>query len=198
MTKTDAVLAAEAQATDAMVDLETLGKQPYAPLLSIGACAFTLMDDEPITDLFYQAINLESCIELGMRPDGDTIKWWAKQEEAARSRAFNDPEQVSLPLALDAFTDWYNSRPMRVWGNSARFDCGLLEAAYKLCRKEVPWQWWNEGCYRTVKNLPGARSVALQRYGTHHNALDDAISQAVHLRSIYRALKLSPEAAAAA
>ena len=183
-----------ADATDAMVDLETLGKAPYAPILSIGACAFT-MGYEPIIDTFYQAVNLESCMELGMRPDGDTIKWWAKQEEAARSQAFHDPEQVSLPLALDAFTDWYNSRPMRMWGNSARFDCGLLEAAYKLCRKEVPWQWWNEGCYRTVKNLPGARSVALQRYGTHHNALDDALSQAVHLRSIYRALGLSKVAA---
>lgn len=197
MTETQTLVTAEANATDAMVDLETLGRQPYAPILSIGACAFT-MDDSPITDLFYQAVDLESCMELGMRPDADTIRWWVKQSEDARLRAFHDPEAVTLPLALDAFTDWFNSRPMTTWGNSARFDCGLLEAAYKVCRKEVPWQWWKEGCYRSVKNLPGARSVALQRYGTHHNALDDAISQAIHLRSIYRALKLSPEAAAAA
>jgi 3' exoribonuclease, RNase T-like len=176
--------------TDAMVDLETLGTAPYSPVLAIGACAFSI-DDSPIVDLFYQAVDLESCLELGMRASGSTIKWWMQQEEDARAQAFNDVEQVKLPLALDAFTDWWASRPMSVWGNSARFDCGLLEAAYKVCNKELPWDWRAERCYRTVKNLPGARSVALQRYGTHHHALDDAISQAQHLRSIYRALGLS-------
>lgn len=182
--------------TDLMADLETMGTQPYAPILSIGACAFRLDNDDPITDLFYQAVDLESCLELGMRPSGATIKWWMQQEDAARSRAVHDPEQVALPLALDAFTEWVNSRPLAVWGNSARFDCGLLEAAYKVCHKQVPWEYWKERCYRTVKNLPGANSIALQRIGTHHNALDDAVSQALHLRSIYRALGLNPATAA--
>jgi DNA polymerase III epsilon subunit-like protein len=181
----------------AMVDLETLGTQPFSPILSIGACAFS-MDDEPIVDVFYQPIDVESCLELGMRPSGDTIKWWMQQEEGARASAFHDPEQVTLPLALDAFTDWINSRPLIVCGNSTRFDCGLLEAAYKVCRKEVPWQWWKEGCYRAIKNLPAARGIKLERFGTHHNALDDAISQAVHMRKIYRALGLTQVAAAAA
>lgn len=176
-------------ATDAMVDLETLGTHPYAPILSIGACAFT-MDESPIDDLFYQAVDLESCIDLGMRPSGPTIMWWMQQADEARIRAFNDPAAVKLPIALDAFTDWLNSRPLSVWGNSARFDCGLLEAAYKVCNKELPWSWWKEGCYRTIKNLPGAKRIPLERFGTHHNALDDAISQAVHLRKLYRALGL--------
>lgn len=184
-------------ATDVMVDLETLGRNPYAPILSIGACAFTF-DDEPIADTFYVAIDIASSIDLGLRPDGDTIKWWAKQEEAARSRAFNDPDAVSLPLALDAFTEWMHSRPVDVWGNSARFDLGLLEAAYKACRKEVPWEWWRECCYRTMKRLPGAKQTPLERFGTHHNALDDAISQAVHLRKLYRALGLTQQVATAA
>lgn len=181
----------------AMVDLETMGTQPYAPILSIGACAFS-MDGEPIADLFYQTVTLESCLELGMRPDAGAIEFWMGQPEGAKQGWLKNPNAVTLPLALDAFTDWWNSRPMSMWGNSARFDCGLLEAAYKLCRKEVPWSWWKEGCYRTVKNLPGARSVALQRYGVHHNALDDAISQAYHLRDIYRTLKLSPQTDAVA
>lgn len=177
--------------TECMVDLETLGTQPFSPILSIGACAFRLDEDGPIADVFYQAVDLESCLELGMRPSGGTVKWWMQQDEAARARAFHDPEQVKLPLALDAFTDWLNSRPLNLWGNSARFDLGLLEAAYKLCNKEVPWQFWNESCYRTVKKLPGAKGVPLVRYGTHHNALDDAISQAVHLRQLYQKLGLT-------
>lgn len=175
--------------THAMVDLETMGTAPYAPLVAIGACAFRLDDGEPIDDVFYQAIKLDSCLELGMRPSGGTIEWWMKQSPEARA-VFDDPDAVTLPMALDAFTDWLQSRPLKLWGNSARFDMGLLEAAYKVCNKVVPWQFWNECCYRTIKNLPAAKAVTLQRVGTYHNALDDAISQALHLRAINQQLQL--------
>lgn len=185
-----------AEPTDVMIDLETLGKAPFSPILSIGACAFRF-DDVPVADTFYQAIDIESCLKLGMKPDADTLKWWLQQDVDARGAAFFDVEQVSLPLALDAFTDWLASRPMKLWGNSARFDLGLLEAAYKVCGKEVPWEFWNERCYRTVKNLPGAKAVQLTRFGVHHNALDDAIAQVAHLRDLYRALGLSEETNAA-
>ena len=173
-----------------MVDLETLGTQPYAPLLSIGAVAFTF-DDEPILDVFYQPITLESCLELGMRADAGAIEFWMEQSQEARE-VFRTGGRVKLPNALDAFTDWWGSRPMYLWGNSARFDCGLLEAAYKACRKEIPWEWWKERCYRTVKGLPGA-GLKLVRHGTHHNALDDALSQALHLRELYKKLGFKHE-----
>jgi exodeoxyribonuclease VIII len=181
------------EATHLMIDLETLGTEPFAPIVSIGACTFYLGEPpagtEPIADCFYQVIDVESSLELGMRPSGSTLKWWMQQSDAARA-VFDEPQAVSMPVALDAFTDYVNSRPLQVWGNSARFDCGLLAAAYKACNKELPWQYWNERCYRTVKNLPGANSIAVQRVGTHHNALDDAITQALHLRSVHQALGL--------
>jgi hypothetical protein len=176
--------------TEVMIDLETLGTEPGAPILSIGACAFGF-DDSPIADTFYRAVDLESCLQFGMRPSALTIKWWMQQEVAARDRAFSDVEAVPLAVALCDFSAWYNGRDLDVWGNSARFDLGLLEAAYKLCAFNVPWKFWQERCYRTAKSLPGARAVPLERIGTHHNALDDAVSQAMHLRGIYRVLGLS-------
>jgi exodeoxyribonuclease VIII len=42
-----------------------------------------------------------------------------------------------------------------------------------------PWRHWNDRCYRTVKSL--YPDVKLERVGTHHNAVDDAESQARHL-----------------
>src|ERR1700731_2020740 len=112
------------------------------------------------------------------------------QQNAEAQEVFTDPEAVTLPLALDAFTDWMNSRPYTLWGNSASFDCGLLADAYKACGKEIPWRFYREGCYRTIKNLSGARDVKLDRIGTHHNALDDAISQAQHMQLICKKLNL--------
>lgn len=177
-------------ATDAMVDLETLGTQPYSVILSIGACAFRF-DDAPIEDQFYQTIDLESSLSLGLRISADTLRWWMSQSDAAREAAFGRVGDVSLPLALDAFTDWLDSRPLSLHGNSARFDMGLLEAAYKVCNKEVPWKWSKEGCYRTMKNLPGVKAaVPFRAPAVAHHALYDALAQAEHLRAIYKHLQL--------
>lgn len=176
-------------ADQAMVDLETMGTDPFCPILSIGACAFRMDTKTPIVDTFYQAITLDSCMDLGLRPKASTMLWWFGREKAAQAVMF-DEKATTLPLALDAFTDWWQSRPMAIWGNSARFDCGILMAAYQVCNKQVPWPFWNERCYRTIKTLPGASEVAMKRIGTHHNALDDALSQAAHLRQIMKHLNL--------
>lgn len=176
-----------------MVDLETLGTEPFSPILSIGACRFYMEMEKPISttpddDTFYQAITLESCFEVGLRPSAGTIVWWMGQTKGAQ-QVFTDPNAVALPVALDAFTDWLNSRPDEVWGNSARFDLGLLSAAYKACGKRDPWVHWKERCYRTMKSLPEVAGITIPRVGTHHNALDDAMSQALHLRFIMSALR---------
>lgn len=173
-----------------MVDLETLGTDPYSPVLSIGAVRFRF-DDEPfaVEDTFHQVISLESCMELGLRPSASTISWWMQQSAEARS-IFTPNVGLPLPNVLDNFTDWWGSRPDEIWGNSISFDGGILKDAYRVCKKEVPWAFWKERCYRTMKSLPAVQDVSFERIGTHHNALDDALSQALHLREIYKALGL--------
>jgi DNA polymerase III epsilon subunit-like protein len=176
------------QGVEVMIDLETMGTDPYSPILAIGAVRFIADETTYPMPPFYQAITLESCLEVGLRSKADTILWWMKQSSEAK-RVFEDPQAVSLPLALDAFTDWWGARPDRPWGNSASFDLGLLRDAYKACGKTAPWLqstygFANERCYRTLKSLPGMEAFKLQRKGTHHNALDDAISQAHHCRNM--------------
>lgn len=68
---------------------------------------------------------------------------------------------------------------IRVWGNGAAFDNVILASAYRRVTAGTPWQYWNDRCYRTVKALHP--DVPMQRTGDHHNALDDAISQAHQL-----------------
>lgn len=206
MDLTGAATAAPPEPKDAMIDIETLGRRPFCPILAIGACTFRMNGDgvegDPnlpaniVVEPFYVAIDLESCMEVGLKADASTIKWWMGSDptnvptDEARQRAFLDPKAVKLVHALDAFTDFLQSRPLKLWGNSARFDLGILESAYIACGKEPPWEFYNERCYRTIKNLKEARDVKLQRYGVHHNALDDAISQALHLRAINDRLHL--------
>jgi hypothetical protein len=170
-----------------MVDLETLGVNSFSVILSIGAVRFEAGPMQAM-EPFYQSIKLESALACGLKIDPSTLVWWLGQGKEAR-QVFTDPEAVALPIALDAFTDWYNSRPDRLWGNSASFDLGLLANAYKACQKELPWKFYNERCYRTLKGLPIAKDVTMpKRVGTHHNALDDAITQAHHCRAILKAM----------
>src|SRR5574337_453612 len=109
---------------DIMIDLETMGTEPFAPVIAIGAVRFDASDaaslrssKEPGT--FYQSITLESCLSVGLKPSASTIKWWLTNPEITpEARAlFTDPTAVPLPNALDAFTDWYNSSEDTVWGN---------------------------------------------------------------------------------
>lgn len=187
-------LAVPLEPNHAVLDLETLGKVPYVAILSIGACALRLDNDAPITDMFYQPTTLESCFAVGLKADASTIQWWMTNEnvtQEAREMAFGASNNaLPLPMVLDAFTDWLQSRPLQLWGNSARFDLGILEAAYLACGKEPPWDFRLERCYRTIKNLPAAREVEFVRVGTYHNAVHDAVSQALHLREINQKLQL--------
>ncbi len=61
-----------------MIDLETMGKNKDAPIVSIGAVFFT-PETGDIGQEFYTVVSLESAMEQGATPDGDTILWWLKQ-----------------------------------------------------------------------------------------------------------------------
>jgi len=76
-----------------------------------------------------------------------------------------------------------------VWGNGADFDLPILAAAYKAAGGPPPWKPYNGRCYRTLKNL--APSIKLERQGTHHQALDDAVCQAKHLIKIVEHLGIT-------
>src|SRR3954471_22721479 len=100
-----------------MVDLETLGLKAGCAILSIGACAMRLDTNDQIDgeNLFYQPIQLQSCLDVGLRIEAQTLTWWMTHESVtheARMQAFCSEVAAPLPMALDAFTTWLNSRPL--------------------------------------------------------------------------------------
>ena len=164
--------------TKVMLDLETLGTRPGSIITSIGATKFD--ENGPYGKPFYERIDMQSCVDAGLLIDVDTVKWWLKQSDEARAEFQKSSEELSY--ALQAFTNWcgYPDNVIELWGNGANFDNALLKAAYDLLGLEAPWKFWNDRCYRTLKAMyPHIKMPA--RVGTHHNALDDAISQVNHL-----------------
>lgn len=175
---------------DVMIDLETLGRRPGCIILSIGAVMFD-PEAQTLGSEFYTVVNQDSCrLNHDMHIDPETADWWRKQSNEAQKvlREAKLPDAPSLILACGGFAGWLNaaraSDQVRVWGNGSDFDNPILAEAFRRTQISLPWQFWNNRCYRTLKNL--YPQVAAVRSGTHHNALDDAKTQAQHALEIFK------------
>jgi len=163
-----------------MIDLETMGTRPTAPIVSIGAVAF---DATGIHDKFYVNVDLTSAVAAGGIIDPSTVMWWMSQSDESRAALLVKDDQYSVVGALSALSAWGDwGKVTGVWGNGATFDNVILRETYYRAAVPCPWPFWNDRCYRTIKTI--YPNVELVRSGTHHNALDDARTQAEHLIAI--------------
>jgi DNA polymerase III epsilon subunit-like protein len=170
-----------------MIDLETLGQAPGCAIASIGAVKFDPHSDW-IGDLFHIHISLESCQQHGLSMDASTVLWWLQQDEQARVTLLSGQSNATnLITALDAFEGYFGGGEA-IWCNGASFDFPILTAAYKAINHQAPWLYWHEHDLRTLKNLNKGQRI--ERHGTHHNALDDAIHQA---RLVQHILQANPD-----
>lgn len=168
---------------DVMLDLETMGTRPGSVIVSIGAIEFDPKSAR-LGRPFYQTCSIASAVDVGLAMDPATVTWWLEQSEPARNELID--AKGDLKSSLIAFSHWLGQcgENVRVWGCGSDFDNILLAEAYHRVSRPVPWKFWNNRCYRTMKSLH--HNIKLEREGTHHNALDDAIHQAKHLQKIFR------------
>ena len=182
--------------THLMVDMETMGNGPDAPIVSIGAVFF-----EPSTGNtgaeFYQVVSLESSMSFGMKPDASTIQWWLKQSSEARSAILVD-EALGLLETLELLADFIaenaanGSHTVQLWGNGCSFDNVILRRAYALTDTPFAVPFWNDRDVRTMVEL--GKSVGINpRYdipfeGDMHNALSDARHQVKYVSAIWQRL----------
>lgn len=176
-----------------MVDLETLGRRAGCVVLSIGAVVF---DKDGLHQEFYTALPIGRQKKVHLHVDRETEDWWNRQSVQAR-KVFDECgalKDEDLYAGMDAWKSWLKKlggkRSLALWGNGSDFDNAILIALHHHTGTETPWEFWNNRCYRTLKNLPGAKDVKVERAGTYHNALDDAKTQAEHAIRVMKHLKL--------
>nr|WP_309247799.1 3'-5' exoribonuclease [Escherichia coli] len=173
-----------------MIDLETMGKNPDAPIISIGAIFF----DPQTGDMgpeFSKTIDLDTA---GGVIDRDVIKWWLKQSREAQSAIMTD--EIPLDDALLQLREFIveNSGEffVQVWGNGANFDNVILRRSYERQGIPCPWRYCNDRDVRTIVELGKAidfdARTAIPFEGERHNALDDARYQAKYVSAIWQKL----------
>lgn len=157
---------------DLMIDIETLGKIETAPVLSIGATFFNV---DGLVDNFYAELMVQEQFDLGRVPCASTIDWWIQQEDAAKK--FNNKRPVEDVLN-EFFTFCTLHRDPIPWGNGSTFDISILENLFRMYGYDVPWKFYKVRDLRTFKEYVDD-GEGIERVGTYHNALDDAITQAL-------------------
>ena len=107
-----------------MLDIETMGNESFSSIVSIGALEFDIETGKTGKE-FYVNVDLQSCMDLGLIVNASTIMWWLNQNEQAR-KDLTDRTVLPIQKALLEFANFCN-KDYQIWGNSARFDCGILQ-----------------------------------------------------------------------
>lgn len=174
--------------TDVMIDLETLATSPNSAVLTIGAVRFDPFGDDakdPRCKKLYIKVDLDSCEELNLEVNDDTIAWWAGQSQEAQDEAFSSEGRIHIKEAMDQLYKFCWGAK-RVWSHGASFDTVICENIFRKLHKAVPWKFWEVRCTRTLFDLgmDPKRPPVLK-----HHALEDAWNQAVGVQNMFRTLR---------
>ena len=167
--------------THVMLDIETLGTRPGSAVLSIGAVAFDMLTGKTGAE-FMVSIDIKSNLDKGMLLNANTALWWMKQEDALKN--WVKAEKFTLSVALDLLSDYFEhletlDTEIFVWGNSNRFDMGILEAAYQAVDDHIPWKFRNERDVRTLAWLaPEIKEAHIKAAKESNELLHDPVVDA--------------------
>lgn len=169
-----------------MLDIETMGSESFSSIISIAALEFDIETGETGRE-FYANVDLQSCIDVGLVVNASTIMWWLNQNEQAR-KDLTERTSLRIEKALTEFSQFCN-RDYQIWGNSARFDCGILQNAYDKIKVNIPWDFRKERCVRTLVSFNPDVKKSFPSTGTAHNALSDCYFQVGYCSEIWKSLK---------
>jgi len=165
-----------------MLDIETMGNESFSSIVSIGALEFDINTGNTGRE-FYVNVDLQSCIDLGLIVNASTIMWWMSQNTQA-IKDLTEPPVLHIKDALLEFSK-FCINDYEIWGNSARFDCGILQNAYNKANVPIPWDFRKERCVRTLVSFNPGIKKNCQSVGTSHNALSDCYFQVKYCCDIW-------------
>ena len=174
---------------DVIIDIETYGIKPGSVILVVAGIKFQRTGDmeKPVSSMntFYRKINIDSCLEKGMKIDPETKKWWSEQDNSIKNEAFGG-SRYSLYQVLTEFVKWFGSSRY-IWSHGATFDIVMMEDALRRCNIPIPWKFWDCRDTRTLYDIAGVKNWDLPQQ-KKHNALWDCWREQVGIKMSYKKL----------
>lgn len=174
------------------LDIETLGTNSRAPVLSIGYVVL-VVEREVLCPCLEQHVAIDlTGFEKYFDWDYSTLKWWMKQDAEARDVMFGDTA-VNIVNALGDLACHY-SNPNRcdescqqVWTRHPTFDITILNHAFGVVNRKAPWHYRHPRDTATISCLvPQQVRDELELQFTQHDALEDAKYEAGVLQELYK------------
>lgn len=172
-----------------MIDLETMGLNEDAPIVSIGAVIFDPRHFKVSNETFYVELDWRS--QGRCEPDSETKLWWSNQSNEAKISLEGKGVLEDALFDLQLFMP---SSDVKVWGNGPTFDITKLDHAYRQHNMDVPWKFWNIRDCRTIRDIYESKRGGLSVNGDTsgaHNALQDAVVQAELVCRLWSKLNIS-------
>lgn len=186
----------EMQRVGIMIDLESLDTAPRSVVTQVGILAYHLDDPETEIRRIEEYLPAQPQLELKRTVSFDTILWWMKQEDVARSKldesAGNDMEVLlslvrSIHRKLSELIRSVGEANVEVWARGPQFDVVNLESLFVDCGLSAPWRYDTVMDLRTLGRLAKISSASVDRSGLiPHIATEDAKFQ---IRFYIEALK---------
>lgn len=176
-----------------MIDIETLGTSKDAVIISIAAIEFDPFKIMDQSRTFHKNIDINSCLQAGLKIDGETLEWWLNDQKVEVLRSLIENKN-SLGETLFEFKVWLNSldelENPKVWGNGPSFDMAILSTAYAKFGWQTPWLYRNERCVRTITDLFPHEAYGVNNR-TAHNPFNDCLRQIEKVQIAYSNLNLA-------
>ena len=99
---------------DIMIDIETLANTSNSIITQIGAVVFNRYSGK-IIDKFKINVDAQSCEDLGMEMNVDTVEWWMSQSQEARDSVLKKP-RIMIQDALKDLANFIRKNWMEIHG----------------------------------------------------------------------------------
>ena len=177
----------------AMIDLETLSVTPESVILTLAAVKFNPFNTIGVTDKLYHKIDVDEQIQSGREINDDTLSWWSRQPPDVYNDAMTEHDRIPVKKSLQELTKFLVGVG-DIWCQGPVFDIVILENIYRQNQMHFPWQYWQIKDSRTLfgfLDFDPRKEIRAKDSKAHHNALDDAITQAMAVQQCYKKLKNS-------
>lgn len=208
-----------------MLDIETMGQGANAQITSIAAVEFDIETGEH-RRAFHEHVDItDNTTSHKFDLEPATILWWLNQSKEAQENFLKGQKKgLSCQRVLSKFRSWFNSlcfepeelssrkliapRPYQkksdifIWGRGPRFDQCILTNAYNKLSDEVPWDFRNERCVRTIEWLAPRIKAATPKVdvtghgengGGLHDGLLDALYQIKYVSETFKRTVIIPD-----
>ncbi len=182
--------------TDIMLDLETLGHTSKSLIVSIGAIAFDINSGENYKNIFYEKIDPQTCLDVGLKMSVHTVFWWLDQSKEAQKELISGEKKPLYGVLLN-FYNWFQLykkntefNNIYIWGNGAGFDINLLIDAYEAVKLPIPWSFRNERDVRTLADLkPEIKNKIISETTIlAHHPIEDCKLQIMYVSETWKAI----------